>query len=152
MIQRLDYGDHIFFLAVRVRSLRDSARLNLRSDIFIERIHEDITFVEKAIDRLSLSLKDGSLMKNRTEYLRNINRLIRDFTVVLTQIVDGEATFSEELKDQFEAYRGSIKRFWGEAEKIDSLIESIVGTSREGEFIISEEEYKILLSDSDDRA
>ena len=152
MIQRLNYGDHIFFLAVRVRSLRDSGRLELGSAVFVDRIREDIIFVDTAIRTLSQSLKDGSLMKNRIVYLRDITRLMYEFSSMLTRIIAGETSISESLKPQFKSYQSLSDRLKGEIEEIETIINGIVGTNRDGDFIISEEEYKSLLSDGDDKA
>jgi hypothetical protein len=148
MTKRINYEDDIFSISLLVRSLTDILRLDIDPELFKDRIAGDIAFVDAGINRIYDSLVSGPLFLKRDEHLKGLQRLMRSFTIVLDSIIEKRVPFAEFLvayqgrhqtmRDAHETHAGEIR---------SQLSQKI---SRDEEHIVSEDEFKILLSPPDE--
>jgi hypothetical protein len=148
MTKKINYEDDIFTLSLFVRTLSDVLKLEIDSEFFRERIEGDITFIHSTIGRIFDTLSGAPLFLKRHEYLTEIQRLKRAFVDLLDAVIDGRFLFAEFLGGSAERFRG----FRQVHEEDIALIRSVLSQSggREEEHIVSEDEFKILLSPTDD--
>jgi len=150
MVKRINFGDDIFFLAMKIKHLKYAAKLELSPELFRASIAEELEFVFAALQKIYASLKKSSLVINRGEYSKNLLRLMRSFNALVDDIITGEAGYSAMIADRHEAMSDSRKSIEPAMEEIQRLLSQYDEASEEGRDIISEEEYRHLLSEETD--
>ncbi|MCL2557315.1 MAG: hypothetical protein FWE09_02425 [Treponema sp.] len=53
------FEDAVFLLNIRIRMVRDAMRLNPPGDLFMEVCMDDISFIDRVLDRLAGEVSDG---------------------------------------------------------------------------------------------
>ena len=151
MLQRINYGDNIFYLTMLIRVMRDSEKLQIDPGLFINKLKEDILLVYRSVETIYDNLKDSSLIKGRGEYFRDISRLAEQFIGFLMSVVSEKTSFSTALKGEFAEYRRIIQDLERSQKEVSDILAGISKEVQDGEYTISEEEYRILLADEDDK-
>ncbi|MFI5368597.1 MAG: hypothetical protein ACHQ1F_06255, partial [Spirochaetia bacterium] len=100
MTRRINYEDDIFTLALQVRCLQDTLKLEVDPELFRERILGDITWIDATIGRLYQSLKESSLFVKRQEHLKELQKLKRAFAVALDALVEKRAPFAVHIAEK----------------------------------------------------
>jgi hypothetical protein len=149
MSHKVNYGDNIFFLNMKVRTLKNGLRLDIDKDLFLEKINEEILFIVVAVEKIYQLLKESSLIVNRLDSLKSIQRLKGQIISLLTSILDGHASCSSLMEDRYSQYKTVRENFLHNIEEIKSIITGINEKAMEEQYIISEEEYKYLLSNDE---
>jgi len=150
MVKRINFGDDIFFLAMKIKHLKYAAELELSPELFRDNIAEELEFVFSALQKIYSSLKKSSLVINRGEYIKNLLRLMHSFTALIDDIAAGEAGYAAMVADQRDALNHSRRAMGPAIEEIAQLLTQYDEAGEEGKDIISEEEYKHLLSEETD--
>ena len=88
MTRKINYEDDIFTLALQVRCLRDTLKLEVDPDLFKDRILGDILWIDSTIGRLFQSLRESSLYVKRQEHLKELQKLKRAFADALDALVE----------------------------------------------------------------
>lgn len=149
MPHKLNYGDNIFFLNMKVRILRNCLKLDIDRELFLENINEEILFIVVAIEKLYGLLKESPIIVNRAENLKAIQRLKLQIISLLTSIIEGESSYSAHMESRFTHYKTVRENFLNNIEEIKGIITEISEKAAEEQHIISEEEYKHLLSNDE---
>ena len=149
MSHKVNYGDNIFFLNMKVRILKNCLKLEIDRELFLEKINEEILFVVVAIEKLYGLLKESPIIVNRSENLKAIQRLKGQLIGLLTSIIDGDSRYSMLMENRFSQYNTVRENFLQNIEEIKNIITGINEKVGEEQYIISEEEYKHLLSDDE---
>jgi hypothetical protein len=148
MTKKINYEDDIFSLSLLIRGLSDIVKLEIDPEFFRDRIEGDIRFIDGAIRRIYESLAGGPFFVKRHEYLKGMQRLKRAFVELLDAILDKRVAFAEYLSGSLENLRQMRDVHDRDIGDIRSSLSQSKGM--EQEHIISEDEYKILLSPPDD--
>lgn len=150
MTRRINYEDDIFTIALQVRCLQDTLKLEVDADLFRDRVLGDIQWIDSVTARLYQSLKDSSYYVKRQEHLKELAKLKRAFIDALDSLVNRRAPLSSSLGDvmpSIDARRQANNR---DIEEIKTLVEG--GGASEEEHIVSAEELKFLMTTDDDEA
>ena len=148
-MRRVNFGDNIFFLAMKVKTLRDSINLDLDNNLYGDSVLEEILFITVTIGKICAALKNSSFITNRLEYLKSLQRLKRQFISLLDSLLNGTASYSGFLAGHMDRLKRISESYLTDIEEIREMISTLSGESQEDEYIISREEYKFLLSDSE---
>ena len=148
MTRRINYEDDIFSLALQVRCLHDTLKLEVDPEFFKERLLGDIAWIDATIGRLYASLRESSLFVKRQEHLKELQKLKRAFSSALDALVLKRAPFSEHLSEslpQMQVIRDA------QARDIEDIKALMAGTGApEEEHMVSAEELKFLMTAEDD--
>ncbi|MBN1685061.1 MAG: hypothetical protein JW852_00320 [Spirochaetales bacterium] len=147
MAEKLYYDDNLFYLNEIIASLDDALRLDIDSDLFLDKFVEDIMFVESILDRLYLALKENELLIRRAEYLRRIMRSKHVFADLLSGIMSGESALGQNLYPFFPKFRELINEQREHINEIRGLLSS-PASALQPEDMVSQEEFRILLEDT----
>jgi len=146
MTNIINYEDDIFFLTYMVKKLSDCLQLEIDPNIFLNKIIDEITFINKSIEYFFNTLKQSQLKVNRINYLKNILKLVSLFIDLLDELLKENLIFSKYMKDNFKYFLNIKKQLHQYLQEIKEIMTDIKDTSNLENDIISEEEYRILLS------
>ncbi len=134
---------------MKVKTLRDSINLDLDNDLYRDSVLEEILFIAVTIGKICAALKNSSFITNRLEYLKSLQRLKRQFISLLDSLLNGTASYSGFLAGHMDRLKRISESYQADIDEIREMISTLSGESQEDEYIISREEYKFLLSDSE---
>ena len=134
---------------MKVKTLRDSINLDLDNDLYGDSVLEEILFIAVTIGKICAALKNSSFITNRLEYLKSLQRLKRQFISLLDSLLNGTASYSGFLTGHMDRLKRISESYQADIDEIREMISTLSGESQEDEYIISREEYKFLLSDSE---
>ncbi len=150
MAQKIHYEDNLFFLNLLVKTLRDGMTLDIDHDLFLDKVIEDIFFVDSLLVRLYASVRENIHMLRRIEYLRTISRAKKGFSDFLDAVLREELPFAASLGAFFPKLRSSRDEHLRDVMDIQSFLVSERLEPPDEEEIISQEEYRFLLHDDQD--
>jgi hypothetical protein len=149
MVKRINFGDDIFFLAMKVKYLTDAGNLELSPGYYRKNLSEELIFLSTTITKIYKDLKDSSFAIKRAEYLKNLLRLQRSFADLLDAILSGKSGYASLLEEHRERLTGVAASLRSNIEELYRFLISIGEEHLEGKGIISEEEYRYLLSEEE---
>ena len=82
-LKKIRYDDNIFFLTSLIRSIDEAIQLDVDPEFFVEKIIEDILFIDSTIQKLYLILKNNSRLLDSHIYLHCIVKVKKCFTDLL---------------------------------------------------------------------
>lgn len=97
MSQKIHYQDNIFFITILLKTLKDGLSLDIDSDFFLDKVLEDLDFIDSAIYRLTKELLSNERLIDRAEYLRETFGAEKQYSQLLSLLVNGEIAFSKEM-------------------------------------------------------
>ncbi|MBT3271529.1 MAG: hypothetical protein HN368_00120 [Spirochaetales bacterium] len=147
MAEKLYYDDNIFYLNEIITTIDDAVQLDIDSDLFSDKMVDDILFVESTLARLYGSLSENELLIRRTEHLRRILRSKQKFTELLEGIVQQRVTIASELVPFFPKFRELVYEQQRHIEEIRSMLNTTAASVDRNEDMVSPEEYRILMED-----
>ena len=149
MARKINYGDDIFYLLLFLKRLHDGVKLDIDPEFFLDRVVDDIFFVDETVGQLYRSIKQSSLI-NKDQHLRDIQRIKKVMVDLLDDIVRHRAPLSDSLENFMGSFRdmGNLNR--RDVLEIRSILASLTGESDEGEQMVSEKEIKLLLSNKEE--
>jgi len=146
---KFHYEDNLYFIHSMVRTIDTGLRLDVDPEYFRDKILEDILFIDATLLRVYSSLKENTLLINRTGHLRSLRRTMGAFTDFLKRLLDGEV----ELGDIVDTYRSKLTATLHTQERIRSELDAALErdpADDETSDTISSQEYGFLLADGDD--
>ena len=147
MAERLYYDDDLFYLNEIIAVLDDAVRLDIDSNLFLDKFVEDVMFVETILGRLYLSLMENDLLIRRAEYFRLIMRSQHIFAELLGNIMNSESGLAKNLYPFFAKFRELITEQRVHINEIRTLLSSQTSEAQH-EDMVSQEEFRILLEDN----
>ena len=150
MINIIHYEDDIFYLTAMVKRLSDGVKLELDTSLFLNKILEEIAFLSRSIEYFIDSLKSSKLKVNRLNYLKGMYKLNKLFIELLNAVLTEQVAFAKNLKNHFPHLAGLRDRHIEHESAIKEALHVGKGPSGQEHEVLSEEEYKILLSPDED--
>jgi len=86
MSQMIHYQDDLFSLSVLVKSLDLILSTETDPDFFAERVAADLDFLDKSLQSFGLLLEQNSLLIERAEYLKLLERTVKTFIGILGRL------------------------------------------------------------------
>jgi hypothetical protein len=150
MTRKINYEDDIFTLSLLLRTLGDVLKLEIDPEFFRERVESDIAFLDTAIGRIHQTLAASPFFLKKSEYLKGLQRLKRSFADLLKEIAAHTLPFAEFLPGAESRYAALAEAHARDALEIRTSL-SQSGTGEE-EQMVSEDEFKILMSPPEEGA
>jgi len=104
MAKRIHFEDDIFFLNLLVRTLKDGLELDLDADIFLNKIIDDLVFLDTTFERMLANLSGNERLLDRNEQLVNLQEVEERFADAVAKIMSGRGILSEALSPFFERF------------------------------------------------
>jgi hypothetical protein len=152
MTKRVNYEDNIFFLNLILKQVSAAFKLNIDAAVFKDRIVEEIRFLDTASDEMFQALQNNSLMIDRWEHLRELQKLNRSFVALMEEIVAGKHPLAQALEDSVPLVERLLEARRSQLQRIRDLTASYQMAQGEAEQIVSEAEYRYLLSPETEEA
>ena len=93
-MNRLHYEDSIFILNMRIRTIRDTLRLNPPPELFLERSLEDLVFIDGVLELMVKAILENISQYNANGELEYISDTEWQFNQVLTEFSLETSPFS----------------------------------------------------------
>ncbi len=148
MTKKINFEDDIFAISLLQRAVSDIVKLDVDPEFFSERVEGDIAYIDAAMRRVSASLSSGPFFVKRQDYFKDMLRLKRSFVELLDSILDKRVPFAISLSRSFPAYRAMREANEKDVSEIRARLSEPAGL--EEEHMVSADEYKILLSPTDE--
>jgi hypothetical protein len=148
MTRRINYEDDIFTLALQVRCLQDTLKLEVDPELFRERLLGDIAWIDVTIGRLFQSLRESSLFVKRQEHLKELQKLKRAFAGALEALVEKRAPFAVHIPEKTAELRAMRESHLRDIEEIRAILSG--KGAPEVEHMVSTEELKFLMTSDDE--
>jgi len=150
MSMKVHYEDNLFYLTILIKNLKTGLALDIDPEYFIDKIIEDIFFVDSSLVRSFNSLKANPHLIKRKEYLRALLRAKKVFIDFLEEVVNGKLAFSPNLEPFFPKFRNSLSEHIRDSSEIHALLEEPSATEEPENDIISPTEYQFLLEEDEE--
>ena len=148
MAEKLYYDDNIFYLNEIITTIDDAIHLDIDSGLFLDKLVEDILFVESTLARLYGSLKENDLLIRRSEHIRRLLRSKQKFCELLEEITNTNVSIRADLIPFFPKFGELIAEQQDHIDEIHSLLNTSVSSPERNDDIVSQEEFRILMEDS----
>jgi hypothetical protein len=146
MTKRVNYEDNIFFLNLILKQLRAAFKLNIDAALFKDRLIEEIRFLDAASDEIYQSLQGNTLMIDRWEHLKELQKLNRSFISLMEDILAGEPPLAQALEESYPFVERLLEARRSQQNRIRDLTSGYQLSPGEAEQTVSEAEYRHLLS------
>lgn len=150
MTRRVNYEDNIFYLILIFRGIAASLKLNIDAELYKDRIIEDIQFLDKTMATVFQSLRSNQLMIDRLIHLKELQKLNRNFIALLEDILEERLPLASSLEQDFDLLQRIQSNREHELSGLKEMIAENKTSSPDQEQIVSEEEFKYLLSPETD--
>ena len=141
MTRRINYADNIFYLKLILKQVGAGLKLAVDADLARDRVLEDLAFLERSAGSIFASLRDNHLLIERSDHLQELAGFYRQFLALLEELAAGKPVGAAALLS--EGGREAIRR---ELAELRLAISSHRLGEGEHEHIVSEEEFRFLLS------
>jgi hypothetical protein len=146
MTRRVNYDDNIFYLTLVFKGIAAGLKLNIDTDLYRARIVEDIRFLDKTCSAIYQSLKADHLMIDRLTHIKGLLRLNADFIALLEDILEERLSLASTLEQDFDLLQRIQSNREVELSGLKEMIARLGGAEGDQEQIVSEQEFKFLLS------
>ena len=150
MLQKINYEDDAFYLLLMAKRLHDGLKLDIDPEHFLDKIIDDIFFIDEVIGELYNSLRQSSLI-HKPQYMRCIQRvkkilvdLIDDIIMRRVPMANYTDEFKENLTNIVEIHRRDVL-------EIRSFLSNFADETAENEQIVSDKELRFLFTNSEDK-
>ena len=152
MTKRVNYEDNIFFLNLILKQIAAAFKLNIDAAVFKDHLVEEIRFLDTASEDVFQALQSNSLMIDRWEHLKELQKLNRSFVSLMEEIVAGKRPLAQALEDSVPLIERLLEARRGQLHRIHELTAGGQVSQGEAEQIVSETEYRYLLSPEEEEA
>ncbi|MCX7788646.1 MAG: hypothetical protein N2442_13230 [Spirochaetes bacterium] len=97
MLHKINYKATLDFLSLSIQTLGTGIQLDIDPDLFLDKVLEDILFIDSILSRLFHQLRDNPYLNRRVEYLVQLERTKEAFIQLLTQIINQGSFFREPI-------------------------------------------------------
>lgn len=94
MSQKIHYQDDLFLLSVLAKSLDSGLSVEADPEFYLERLAEDVFFIDSSIRKFKDLLSANSHLMDRSEYLKLLERTARTFAGSLERLASGASPMS----------------------------------------------------------
>ncbi len=148
MTRRVNYADNIFYLKLVLKQVAAGLKLAVDADLARDRVLEDLGFLQRSAGGIFASLRENHLLIERSDHLQQLAGFYRQFLALLEELAAGKpagaaAVLPEGGREVIERIREAIRR---EQAELRLAISSHRLGAGEHEHIVSEEEFRFLLS------
>lgn len=144
MQNKIHYEDDFFFLNLQMRLLREGFQLQVDADYFLDKILEDIRFLDSSLGRLLATLKENSKLIRRADYFHNLVKTETVFTELLSDLVGNQFSFCEHLVPYHDELRARLEAHNNNVAEIRDLLKVLTAEDAEKEDVITQEELNLL--------
>ena len=141
----INYEEDIFFLNLKLKSLKDGLKLDIDASFFMQKVKEDILFISNVINHIYRALTDNIHMLKRMEYMKSLQRLMQQFSSLLENIVHKRFVFAAALEDSFDEYKSICLNYDNNIRTIRNILADCDTAEPEQQTIVSQEEFKFLM-------
>jgi hypothetical protein len=148
MAVKIHYEDDLYFLQSHIKTLQSGIELEIDTDLFGEKIIEDIFFIDGMLLRLFGTLKENPMVLKRREYLRSLLRTKNTFLEFLERLRDspfGKSEFTGQYLEKLRACEDSNR---SDVQQIRQILQGHHSQAPD-EDVVSQEEFRSLLSDEE---
>jgi len=150
MEKQINFGDNIFFLTLILKGLSSGVRLSLDHDLFLDKLVEDVFFLEGSIERVFELIKQRVLLTDRLGHMKNLETLSSDFAVFLEEIIMGDVPVAEHLAAFSEKFDSMKDRQHKLVSEIKGIIHENDQSEATEEDMVSREEFEFLLAEENE--
>ena len=148
MVRKINYEDDIFYLLLFLKRLHEGVKLDIDPEFFLDRVVDDIFFIDETVAELYRSISQSSLI-NKDQYLRDIQRVKKLMVERIEDILSRRAPLSGSLENFMQSFGDLCGTHRRDILDIKSILAGLSGESDEEEQMVSEKEIKLLLSDQE---
>ena len=145
MAEKIYYDDNIFYLNEIISNIDDGIRLDIDTKLYLDKLVEDILFVESILARLYGSLQENDKLIRRSEHLKRLVRSKVKFLDLLDDIVQQRVPISDNLVPFYPKFNELIREQQDHLDEIRAQLSTSNGSTEEDEDIVSQEEIRFLL-------
>jgi hypothetical protein len=150
MTRRINYEDNIFYLKLILKQLQSGLKLSIDSALYAEKIAADIAFLDKTVGGILHSLETNLMLLDRLELLKDLEGFARLFAQFLDEVLTNESGLLSEIADHVHAFQQIKERRLEDSRRIREIINGSGSGEVEADQIVSEEEFKFLLSQDEE--
>ncbi|MBN1697198.1 MAG: hypothetical protein JW881_06775 [Spirochaetales bacterium] len=148
----VNFEDNIFFLQHLIKNLKKGLKLDIDSRYFIQKIAQDIIFYATTIDQIYKKLRTNNNMLHRADYLKSIQRLKKEFNGLIDDILAKRFSIAPAFGTYLDRFREIYRAYERDISEIRRLFLKAGEDGFEQEKIVSEEEFRILMSQEEEKS
>lgn len=146
MTRRVNYEDNIFYLTLVFKGIAASLKLNIDTELYRDRIIDDIRFLDKTSSSIFQSLKSNDRMIDRLTHLKGMQKLNANFISLLEDILEERLPLASALEQDFDLLQRIQSNREVELAGLREMTTRLSESGSDQEQIVSEQEFKFLLS------
>jgi hypothetical protein len=146
MTRRINYEDNIFYLKLLLKQLQSGLKLSIDGELYAEKIAAEIFFLDKTVSEILRSLETNMLLRDRLELLKDLEGFLLRFVELLDEVLTAETGLAVELEGHHPDFQQMKERRLEDTRTIRETIDGSQSGEAEADQIVSEEEFKFLLS------
>jgi len=152
MLHKINYKATLDFLSLTIHALGTGIQLDIDPDLFLDKVLEDLLFIDSILSRLFHQLRDNPYLNRRVEYLVQLEKTKEEFIQLITQILNRGAFFSEPLEPYLPTLQTCLSGQNKELDALKSILQDIKSHSLpEEKEVISPLEYQFLLESEEQK-
>jgi hypothetical protein len=150
MTRRVNYEDNIFYLTLVFKGIAASLKLNIDTELYRDRIIDDMRFLDKTSSNIYQSLKTNHLMIDRLAHIKGMKKLNADFISLLEDVLEERLLLASALEQDFDLLQRIQSNREVELAGLKEMISKLGEPGGDQEQIVSEQEFKFLLSSEEE--
>jgi len=151
MTRRVNYEDNIFYLTLVFRGIAAGLKLNIDTELYRERILEDIRFLDRTCSNIYQSLKANHLMIDRLAHIKGMQKLNSNLIALLEDILKERFPLASALEQDFDLLQRIQSNREVELAGLKEMVTRLGESGVDQEQIVSEKEFKFLLSSEEEQ-
>jgi Mg2+ and Co2+ transporter CorA len=151
MTRRVNYEDNIFYLSLILKGVTASLKLNIDTDLYRDKILDDIRFLDKTASSIHQSLKANHLMIDRLAHLKSLQKMNAAFIALLEDILEERLPLASALEQDFDLLQRIQSTREAELAGLQEMSWKLGERAEDQEQIVSEKEFKFLLSSEEEQ-
>lgn len=145
MAENISFEDSLFYLNEVIKTLNDGIKLDIDAEMFLDKIVDDILFVESSLTILLSNLKEHRHLINRADLLKKLMRTKVKYAELLNMLANGEASIAINLKPFIPKFIDFKIEQQDHIDEIEALLNGTLDAAGERTDTVSQEEFKFLL-------
>jgi hypothetical protein len=146
MSQMIHYQDDLFSLSVLVKSLDLILSTETDPDYFAERIGSDIAFLDRSLRHFGGILEHNTLLIERAEYLKLLERTVKAFIGVLDRLLGSGYPRAQGFSGEGQAVAAAATEQRALHRLLEELLRNSLAGDRETD-LVSQDELSELLKE-----
>jgi hypothetical protein len=151
MTRRVNYEDNIFYLTLVYKAVAAGLKLNIDTELYRDRILEDIRFLDRTSSNIYQSLRADHLMIDRLTHLKGMQKLNTSLIALLEEILEERLPLASALEQDFDLLQRIQSNREAELVGLKEMLSKLADSSSDEEQIVSEQEFKFLLTPEEEQ-